>query len=116
MSAIVRAVDRNYLDTFGRGRYQGVTRDHWVEVELPDAAPRSGPLYLIASGWMHPTDGTVNVALGQNSDPHPEGLRLEVPGPNGQWIAAQSNLGFLAGRMKSAVLDISGVFRPGAPA
>jgi hypothetical protein len=111
----VRAVDGEYLDTFGRGRYQGVTRDHWVEVELPESAPRTGPLYLIGSGWMHPSDGTVNVALGQNSDPPPQGLRIEVPDAHGNWVVAKSGLGFLAGRMKTAVLDIGGVFRPGAP-
>ncbi len=115
VSDIVRNNDRRYLDTFGRGRYQGVTRDHWVEVELPNDAPRRGPLYLIGSGWMHPTDGTVNVALGQNSDPPPQGLSIEVPDARGNWIVARSGLGFLAGRMKTAVLDISDIFLPNAP-
>ena len=115
VSATVHAIDGKYLDNFGRGRYQGVTRDHWVELTLPDAAPRSGPLYLIGSGWMHPSDGTTNVALGQNSDPPPRGLSIEVPDASGKWVVAQSGLGFLAGRMKSAVLDISNVFRSGAP-
>ncbi|MBV8878461.1 MAG: circularly permuted type 2 ATP-grasp protein, partial [Planctomycetaceae bacterium] len=31
---LVRDRDGRYVDTFGRGRYQGVTRDHWIEVEL----------------------------------------------------------------------------------
>ena len=31
VTEIVRGLDQNYLDTFGRGQYQGVTRDHWVE-------------------------------------------------------------------------------------
>jgi Tfp pilus assembly protein PilF len=120
VSATVRAIDRVYLDTFGRGRYQGVTRDHWVEVELPDAAPHAGPLYLLGSGWMHPSDGTTNVALGQdslgpNGDPQPRGLSIEVPDAAGKWVIAKSGLGFLAGRNKTAVLDISDIFRPGAP-
>ncbi len=115
VSDIVRKEDRRYLDTFGRGRYQGVTRDHWVEVELPESAPRTGPLYLIGNGWMHPSDGTTNVALGQNSDPPPQGLRIEVPDAQGKWVTAKASLGFLAGRMKTAVLDIGDVFRPGAP-
>lgn len=115
VSDIVRTLDRRYLDTFGRGRYQGVTRDHWVEAGLPDSAPRKGPLYLIGDGWMHPTDATVNIALGQNSDPPPRGLSIEVPDEKGRWITAKSGLGFLAGKYKTAVLDISGVFRPGVP-
>jgi len=115
VSEMVRSIDQKYLDTFGRGRYQGVTRDHWVELELPESAPRSGPLYLIGFGWLHPTDGTTNIAMGQSSDPPPQGLRIEVPDASGKWVIAKSGLGFLAGRLKTAVLDINGIFRPGAP-
>ena len=115
VSAAVLTVDRKYLDTFGRGRYQGVTRDHWVELELPDSATRTGPLYLIGTGWMHPTDGTVNIALGQSSDPKPRGLSIEVPDAHGHWVEVRSGLGFLAGRMKTAVIDISDIFLPNAP-
>ena len=115
VSAVVREVDRNYLDTFGRGPYQGLTRDHWVELELPESAPRSGPLYLIATGWTHPTDATVNIAIGQSSIEQPRGLSVEVPDAHGQWSVAKANLGFPAGKMKTIVLDLTGIFRPGAP-
>ncbi|HEY7184080.1 MAG TPA: FG-GAP-like repeat-containing protein, partial [Blastocatellia bacterium] len=47
VSAVVRDLDQKYLGTFGKGRYQGVTRDHWVELELPADAPRDKQLYLI---------------------------------------------------------------------
>ena len=115
VSATVRDIDRNYLDTFGRGPYQGLTRDHWVELELPESAPRTGPLYLLATGWTHPTDATVNIAIGQNSIAQPRGLSVEVPDAHGQWTAAKTNLGFPAGKMKTVVLDLSGIFRTGAP-
>ncbi|MES1258269.1 MAG: FG-GAP-like repeat-containing protein [Acidobacteriota bacterium] len=111
----VRDADATYLDTFGRGRYQGVTRDHWVEMELPAGAPAAGSLYLVASGWMHPTDATVNIALGQNSDLPPQGLSIEAPDAAGRWTARKSGLGFLAGKGKTMVIDISRVFLPGAP-
>jgi Tfp pilus assembly protein PilF len=115
VAAIVRETDQNYLDTFGRGTYQGVTRDHWVELELPENAPRTGPLYLIAEGWTHPTDATVNIALGQGKGPAPAGLRIETLGSDGRWRVAKSDLGFLAGKLKTAVLDISDVFPAGVP-
>jgi tetratricopeptide (TPR) repeat protein len=115
VSATVRDIDRRYLDTFGRGPYQGLTRDHWVELELPASAPNNGPLYLLATGWTHPTDATVNIAIGQNSIPQPQGLSIEVPDANGKWTAAKRNLGFPAGKMKTVVLDLTGLFRPGAP-
>ena len=110
---VVRALDGQYLDNFGRGQYQGVTRDHWVELQLPPEAPVTGSLYLVANGWMHPSDATTNIALGQNSAPHPQGLSIEVPDRNGKWITARAGLGFPAGRMKTVVLDMQGLFRPG---
>src|SRR6185369_16239425 len=63
VTEIIKNVDGKYLDTFGRGKYQGVTRDHYVEVDLGDDLPASGPLWLIANGWMHPTDSSINVAI-----------------------------------------------------
>ena len=115
VSATVRDIDRRYLDTFGRGPYQGLTRDHWVELELPESAPRTGELYLLATGWTHPTDATVNIAIGQNSIAQPQGLSIEVPDAHGKWTAAKTSLGFPAGKMKTVVLDLTGIFRPGAP-
>ena len=55
VTGIVSKLDGNYLDTFGRGQYQGVTRDHFVEVDLGKDVPAGGPLWLIAQGWVHPT-------------------------------------------------------------
>lgn len=115
VSEVVKSLDARYLDNFGRGRYQGVTRKHWVELELQEEAPRNAPVYLVGSGWVHPTDATVNVALGQSSAAPPEGLSIEVIDQHGQWHLRQSGLGFPSGRMKTVVLDLSNVFLPGAP-
>ncbi|MDX2033895.1 MAG: FG-GAP-like repeat-containing protein [Blastocatellia bacterium] len=115
VSAEVASLDRQYLDTFGRGQYQGVTRDHWVELELGADAPRDKKLYLIGHGWLHPTDATINIAIGQGGALPPQGLRLEVPDEKGNWITAKPGLGFLSGKLKTMVIDLDGVFRPGAP-
>jgi Tfp pilus assembly protein PilF len=115
VSEIVQNVDQNYLDTFGRGRFQGVTRDHWVELELPEDAPRSGPLYLIGDGWMHPTDASIDLAMSQGSETKEEGLRIEVPDANGRWAVARAELGFPASKMKTVVIDLTRIFKPGTP-
>ena len=39
VTAILRTLDGKYLDNFGRGQYQGVTRDHYVEIDLGDDVP-----------------------------------------------------------------------------
>ena len=112
---VVRALDGRYLDTFGRGQYQGITRDHYVEVDLGNDVAESGPLYLIAKGWMHPTDSSINVAISQGHHEQAHGLSLEVPDGHGGWAVAEANLGFPAGRKKICLFDLTNVFRPGTP-
>ncbi|HEV2881319.1 MAG TPA: FG-GAP-like repeat-containing protein [Pyrinomonadaceae bacterium] len=134
----IRHEDGNYLDTFGRGSYQGITRDHYVEIELPESdatvaalpAPSAtaslagagssgkavdGKLWLVALGWVHPTDSSINEAIGQGQRVRAEGLRIEVPDGRGGWETAQANLGIPAGRLKTLLFDISNIFRPGTP-
>lgn len=112
---LVAARDDRYLDTFGRGAYQGVTRDHYVEIELAADVAAAGPLYLVAHGWIHPTDSSINVALGQGAHAPPRGLSLEVADAVGGWVVARPNLGFPAGKTKTILVDLDGLFRPGAP-
>jgi hypothetical protein len=64
VTAIIRELDDRYLDA-GRGQYQGVSRDHYVELELGSEAPIDGQLWIIGDGFVHPTDGTVNIAMSQ---------------------------------------------------
>ena len=112
VTATVSTLDENYLDTFGRGRYQGVTRDHYVELDLGENVPEDGPLWLIAKGWMHPTDSSINVAISQGQQVRPTPLSIEVPDENGDWVTVRPNLGFPAGRKKICLFDLTGIFRP----
>lgn len=111
----VRRLDDRRVDNFGRGQYQGLTRKHWIELTLPQAAPASGPLYLIGKGWIHDTDATIVKAQAQNPTAHPEGLSIQVPDANGHWETVSEGLGFPKGRLKTVVLDLTGIFKAGAP-
>ena len=115
VTQVVSQLDDQYLDTFGRGPYLGITRDHWVELELGTDTGGGKPVYLIGHGWLRPPDGTVNVAISQRKLPATQGLRIEVPDASGNWVVGKSDLGFLASKFKTMVIDLSGVFRPGAP-
>lgn len=110
VSDVVNRLDGKYLDTFGRGAYQGVTRDHFVELTVPESAPREGRVWLIGHGWLHPTDGSINIALSQNQL-SPRGLSLEVQDAKGNWVVAKPNLGFPAGKNKTVLIDLTGVFK-----
>ncbi len=115
VTSVVSELDEKYLDTFGRGQYQGITRDHYVEIDLGADAPTSGPLYLIAQGWMHPTDSSINVAVSQGQSYRAAPLSLEVPDGRGGWTVANPNMGFPAGRNKICLFDLTNAFRPNTP-
>ncbi len=115
VTAILQNGDGKYLDNFGRGQYQGVTRDHYVELDLGDNIPSRGPLYLIAKGWLHPSDSSINVAISQGHHEMPRPLSLEAMDEQGRWHIVRANLGFPAGRKKICLINLEGVFRPGAP-
>jgi len=54
-------------------------------------------------------------AQAQNSKAHPQGLSIEVPDATGRWTTVRDGLGFPKGRVKTIILDISGIFRANAP-
>jgi len=111
---VVRARDGRYLDTFGVGQYQGVTRDHWVTLDL-GPAPKAGKTWLVGVGWIHPTDSSINVALGVGHHDPPHDLSLEVPDGRGGWKAAMPHLGFPEGKNKTVLIPLTGLFKPGQP-
>lgn len=110
---LVRERDGRYLDTFPLGRYQGVTRDHWVEVELLQSAPFEGPLWLVGSGWIYPTNSSVNRALAESRHEPPRSLSLEIPDGKGGWKTVRDGIGFPAGKTKTVLIDLTGLFQPG---
>ncbi|HEX9109035.1 MAG TPA: CRTAC1 family protein, partial [Longimicrobiales bacterium] len=115
VTALVRDLDGRYLDTFQLGPYQGLAQEHYVEVELGDDAPAGEALWLVASGWVYPTDSSINVAISQGRLAPPHGLQLEVPDGRGGWVVAVPDLGFPEGKTKTILIDLSHVFRPGTP-
>ena len=109
VTEVVRKIDGNYLDTFGRGEYQGITRDHFVEFEVPTGLPAGRPHYLLASGWIHPTDSSINVAISQGKHDPPRGLSLEAQDSSGAWRTVKAGLGFPAGKTKTIVIRLDDI-------
>ena len=90
--------------TFARGRYQGIAEEHFVEVTL---GSRRADV-LIASGWIYPTDSSINVAIAQ-AGIAPLGLSLEARNSDGSWRVVNKDLGFPAGKNKTLVIDLGGI-------
>lgn len=103
----VSELDERYLDSIERGRFQGVAKEHWVEFDLPESAPRDRRIWLVGDGWMHPTDASINVQRGQIPGVKPpRSLTLEVQQPDGTWRVDKENLGFPAGKMKTVLIEL----------
>jgi tetratricopeptide (TPR) repeat protein len=115
VTALVAALDDRYLDTFELGAYQGVAEEHYVEIDLGGDAPAGEPLWLVATGWVYPTDSSINLAIGQGDNIGPRPLQLEVADGRGGWKVVKPDLGFPAGKMKTMLIDLQGAFQPGAP-
>ncbi len=110
VTALIRDRDGQHLGTFGRGDYQGVTRDHFVEIELGDDVSESGQLWLLGHGWVYPTDSSINVAIAQGDRQPPKGISVEVLNDEGEWVVIHPDLGFPAGKNKTVLVDLAGVF------
>ena len=102
---IIRRRDGKRLGSFARGKYQGITEDHFVEIDLGDVELRSG-VDLIAQGWIRPTDTSINVASSQGSSAPPKSLEVSVPNGKGGWNIVIPNAGFPAGKLKTIILEV----------
>ena len=109
MTDVVASVDGRYVSSFGRGTYQGVTRDHYLEVELDVPDETSPPGVLLAYGWVYPTDSSINVAIAQGSHDQPRGVALEARTASGAWTTVHADLGFPSGKNKTLVIDLEDV-------
>jgi hypothetical protein len=100
--------DGKYLATFARGPYQGIAQEHVVEFSVGPHA-NADRLTLVASGWIYPTDSSINVAIGQGGSVKPTGLALEALDRQGTWRVVNADLGFPAGKNKTMLIDLSEV-------
>ena len=102
---IIRVRDGKRLGSFAKGKYQGISEDHFVEIDLGDVELRSG-VDIIAQGWIRPTDTSINVASSQGSSAPPKALEVSVPDGKGGWNIVIPNAGFPAGKLKTIILEI----------
>jgi hypothetical protein len=110
---LVSQRDGRYLATFALGEYQGIAADHFVEVDLGGEIPRDTRVWLVATGWIYPTDSSINVAIGQGTRVKPRGLSLEAQDRSGRWVVVSPDLGFPAGKNKTILIDLGQVTAAG---
>ena len=78
-----------------------------------DSKPNHLTLFL--TGWIYPTNTSINVNLSQRTDlAYPKLPSLWIPDGNGGWKLAQGFMGFPGGKTKTMAVEIDpSVFPPG---
>lgn len=109
--------DRNYVQPFGRQLCQGLCEPHYLELQFdPRQLARRSDVRLVLSGWMTPTDTSLNMAIAQNPQLEPPAPpSLWVPDDRGEFQCVRPFAGFPGGKPKTIVVDISGVLNEADP-
>lgn len=106
--------DQIFLRPWDRQIQQGRVEPHYIELDLGDLK-REGQLpqqvTLFLTGWIFPTDTSINVNLSQN--PELDGPRFPyvmTPDASGNWVETQAFMGFPGGKTKTIAVDLSKAF------
>jgi hypothetical protein len=97
-------------------QFLGLATPHWIELAFDPARVRDAEkLRLLFTGWFYWTDASVNMASARTPGVEFVPPILQVPGPDGEWVAAGPPVGFPAGKSKTMVIDVSDVLRRDDP-
>ena len=105
--------DGRYLQGFQGRIRQGYTDLHYLELDL-GKLEQPGRVTLFLTGWIFPTDTSINIQLSQ--DPQLAGPRLPyltIPDGNGGWKTAREFIGFPGGKTKTIAVDVTELCQSG---
>ena len=117
-------VDRDFVKGFERRYRQGLCEPHWIDLDfgtaltgLGDASGRQ-KIYLVLTGWILPTDTSLNIQIDQNPTLGPlEFPSVWVPDSDSDsgWKQAIEYMGFPGGKTKTIVVDVTDVMNSDDP-
>jgi len=108
----LRVQDDVYAANLRPARYQGLTELHDLVLDFGGLAGMDS-VFLFLTGWIYPTDASINFALAQSPALQVVPLQVQVQDPAGQWRTVIPDLGFPAGKNKTVIADLTGKFQPG---
>ena len=109
VSEALKAFDYQYAIEHEPGEYQGVVSSHAIILDLGDV-PDGEPVTLFLTGWIFPTDTSINVSLFQNPQINPVFPSLQVQDAAGDWETVIDIIGLPAGKNKTIAIDLTGKF------
>ena len=95
--------------TLRPARYQGLTELHDLVLDFGDVAGRDS-VFLFLTGWIYPTDASINFALAQSPALRVVPLQVQVKDPADRWRTVIPDLSFPAGKNKTVIADLTGKF------
>ncbi len=107
----ITEIDGDFMKGFDRRLRQGLCPPHWIDLAFEDV-PASGSIYLVMTGWILPTDTSLNIQIDQNDDLSPiEFPSIWVPDSSTEsgWRNAIPFAGFPGGKTKTIVIDVTDV-------
>ncbi|MGI9472691.1 MAG: CRTAC1 family protein [Rubripirellula sp.] len=124
----LRQVDRDFVQGFDRRLRQGLCEPHWIDLDFGDAEKfkavadekddQEARVYLVLTGWILPTDTSLNIQIDQNPSLGPlEFPSVWVPDSNADsgWSQAIEYMGFPGGKTKTIVVDVTEVMNRADP-
>ncbi len=105
----LRLQDDVYAATLRPARYQGLTELHDLVLDFGSLAGMDS-VFLFLTGWIYPTDASINFALAQSHALQVVPLHVQVKDPAGRWRTVIPDLGFPAGKNKTVIADLTGKF------
>ena len=98
--------DDQYVRAFDRRIKQGLTEPHHVELSLGDLKG-SKQIKLFLTGWMKPTDTSLNIAISQRPDLEAtQPPSIWMPDAKGEWQQVRPFMGFPGGKTKTIVVNL----------
>jgi len=106
LTQTVSELNQSYIKPFQKTAYQGLVEEHSIVIEMKE----NNRDYLILSGWLRPTDSSINLALSQGSIDPPSFITVEVSDGSGGWVMVDENFGWPAGKLKTVLIDVEEAF------
>ena len=103
----LRAQDHVYAATLVAARYQGMTELHDLVLDFGNLGGMDS-VFLFLTGWIYPTDASINLALAQSPSPQVVPVQVQLQDAAGQWRTVIADLGFPAGKNKTIIADLTG--------
>jgi len=112
LNKLLAAQDNRFARAYDHKYRQGLVDEHFVEIDL-GTIPGEAAVKLFLTGWIQPTDTSLNIAFSQNPDlAGPRLPFVQARDSVGNWNTIIDYMGFPGGKTKTIAIDLAGKLPP----